>query len=106
VRKCCLIINFGFLWAQATILQSLIWLDYEVNADGSVLIKTYHRTHPDAPAFARNLIGTKDDAGNFTETVLNGEPIDIPDDVFISVRDEMPADSVYNRSLHERGDES
>ncbi|MFG0518150.1 phage tail fiber protein [Kluyvera intermedia] len=86
--------------------QPLIWLDYEVNADGSVLVKTYHRTHPEAPAFARNLIGTKDDAGNFTETVLNGEPIDIPDDVFISVRVEMPADSVYNRSLHERGNES
>ncbi|MEZ2585906.1 phage tail protein, partial [Kluyvera intermedia] len=82
--------------------QPLIWLDYEVNADGSVLVKTYHRTHPDAPAFARNLIGTKDDAGNFTETVLNGEPIDIPDDVFISVRVEMPADSVYNRSLLDR----
>ncbi|KJL70416.1 hypothetical protein SS24_25445, partial [Enterobacter hormaechei subsp. steigerwaltii] len=34
--------------------QPLIWLDYEVSADGSVLVKTYHRTHPDAPAFARN----------------------------------------------------
>ncbi|HHN9180467.1 TPA: hypothetical protein ACP63B_003346, partial [Escherichia coli] len=34
--------------------QPLIWLDYEVNADGSVLVKTYHRTHPEAPAFARN----------------------------------------------------
>ncbi|WP_407214312.1 phage tail protein [Enterobacter hormaechei] len=33
--------------------QPLIWLDYEVSADGSVLVKTYHRTHPDAPAFAR-----------------------------------------------------
>ncbi|HCD8184360.1 TPA: phage tail protein, partial [Enterobacter roggenkampii] len=26
--------------------QPLIWLDYEVNADGSVLVKTYHREHP------------------------------------------------------------
>ncbi|RTN27706.1 phage tail protein, partial [Enterobacter asburiae] len=34
--------------------QPLIWLDYEVNADGSILVKTYHRTHPSAPAFARN----------------------------------------------------
>ncbi|HID8729513.1 TPA: phage tail protein, partial [Enterobacter hormaechei] len=25
--------------------QPLIWLDYEVNADGSVLVKTYHREH-------------------------------------------------------------
>ena len=34
--------------------QPLIWLNYEVNADGSILVKTYHRTFPDAPAFARN----------------------------------------------------
>ncbi|VDZ83649.1 Uncharacterised protein [Kluyvera intermedia] len=57
--------------------------------------------HSDAPTFARNLIGTKDDAGNFTEIVLNGEPVDILDDVFISVRVEMPTDSVYNLSLLE-----
>lgn len=99
-------IDGGFDIPQDRNKQPLIWLDYEVSADGSILVKTYHRTHPEAPAFARNLIGTKDDAGNFTETVLNGEPIDIPDDVFISVRVEMPADSVYNRSLHERGNES
>lgn len=99
-------IDGGFDIPQDRNKQPLLWLDYEVNADGSVLVKTYHRTHPEAPAFARNLIGTKDDAGNFTETVQNGEPIDIPDDVFISVRVEMPADSVYNRSLHERGNES
>ena len=99
-------IDGGFDIPQDRNKQPLIWLDYEVSADGSILVKTYHRTHPEAPEFARNLIGTKDDAGNFTETVLNGEPIDIPDDVFISVRVEMPADSVYNRSLHERGNES
>ena len=34
--------------------QALIWLDYEVNADGSVLVKTFHREYPTAPAFARN----------------------------------------------------
>ncbi len=36
--------------------QPLIWLDYEVNANGSVLVKTYHRMNPDAPAFGRNEI--------------------------------------------------
>ena len=85
--------------------QPRVWVDYDIDPDGSIILRTYHRTHPEAPAFARNLIGTKDDAGNFTETVLNGEPIDIPDDVFISVRVEMPADSVYNRSLAQHRDE-
>lgn len=59
--------------------QPLVWLDYMVNADGSVLVKTYHRTHPDAPAFARNEIdGMKD-----------GDPVDIPADQFVSVRLQM-----------------
>ena len=79
--------------------QPRVWVDYDIDPDGSIILRTYHRTHPDAPAFARNLIGTKDDAGKFTETVLNGEPIDIPDDVFISVRVEMPADSLYNQKI-------
>ncbi|WP_430493576.1 phage tail protein [Enterobacter hormaechei] len=69
--------------------QPLIWLDYEVNGDGSVLVKTYHRTHPDAPAFARNEL----------EGVGDGDPVDIPCDQFVSVRVEMPADSLYNQKL-------
>ncbi|EGQ5289563.1 phage tail protein [Enterobacter hormaechei] len=69
--------------------QQLIWLDYEVNADGSVLVKTYHRAHPDAPAFARNEL----------EGVGDGDPVDIPCDQFVSVRVEMPADSLYNQKI-------
>lgn len=79
--------------------QPLVWLDYEVNPDGSVLVKTYHRTFPDSPAFARNRIGVKNQDGTITETVLNGDPIDIPADQFVSVRVEMPADSIYNQAL-------
>lgn len=79
--------------------QPLVWLDYEVNPDGSVLVKTYHRTFPESPAFARNLIGVKNEDGTITETVMNGDPIDIPADQFVSVRVEMPADSIYNQAL-------
>ncbi|EAX5655166.1 phage tail protein [Salmonella enterica] len=71
--------------------QPLIWLDYEVNADGSVLVKTYHREHPSAPAFARN-----ERAG-----LADGEPVDIPADQFVSVRVEMPADSIWNQKQAE-----
>lgn len=77
--------------------QPLIWLDYEVNPDGSVLVKTYHRTYPDSPEFARNLIGRKNDAGEFIETIANGEPVDIPSDQFVSVRVEMPENSVWKQ---------
>ncbi|EOT5620117.1 hypothetical protein ACND65_004469 [Escherichia coli] len=67
--------------------QPLVWLDYEVNADGSILVKTYHRTHPAAPAFARNEI----------TGLTDGEPIDIPKDQFVSVRVEMPESSEWNQ---------
>lgn len=66
--------------------QRLVWLDYEVEADGSILVKTYHRTYPDAPAFARNI----------KDGYEEGAPIDIPSDQFISVRVEMPQDSIWN----------
>ncbi|HEK0622949.1 hypothetical protein [Proteus mirabilis] len=59
--------------------------------DGSILVRTYHRTHPNAPKFARNDIdGYKD-----------GDPIDIPDGRFISVRLQMPEQSIYNVRMRE-----
>lgn len=76
--------------------QALIWLDYDVHPDGSILVKTYHRTHPESPAFARNRIGYKND-DDFIETVVNGGAIDIPSDQFVSVRVEMPENSIWNQ---------
>ena len=71
--------------------QPLIWVDSEVMEDGSILVRTYHRTHPNAPKFARNDIdGYKD-----------GDPIDIPDGRFISVRVQMPEQSIYNMRMRE-----
>ncbi len=71
--------------------QPLVWLDYEVNADGSVLVKTYHRTHTESPAFARNEL----------QGINDGDPVDIPSDQFVSVRVEMPENSVWNQSQKE-----
>lgn len=80
--------------------QRLLWLDYEIDADGSILVKTYHRTYPNAPCFARNIIGIGKDS-DFTETIREGEPIDIPSDQFLQVRVEMPQDSIYNLRIKE-----
>ncbi|WP_445441009.1 phage tail fiber protein [Citrobacter freundii] len=77
--------------------QPRIWLDYKVNADGSVLVRTFHRVHPSAPPFAQNRIGNTDNNGVFTETVADGEPVDIPADSYVSVRVEMPEDSIWNQ---------
>ncbi|WP_368936047.1 hypothetical protein [Proteus penneri] len=71
--------------------QPLIWVNSKVNKDGSILVKTYHRTHPNAPEFANNKIGGFND----------GDPIDIPDGRFISVRVQMPEQSIYNVRMHE-----
>jgi hypothetical protein len=69
--------------------QPLIWLDYEVNADGSILIKTFHRANEAAPVFARNKV----------KGVSDFDPVDIPRDQFVSVRVEMPTGSLYNKKL-------
>lgn len=66
--------------------QPLVWLDYDVNVDGSILVRTYHRTHPAAPAFASNEL----------KDVEEGEPVDIPVDQFVSVRVEMPSTSIFS----------
>ncbi|OKP07108.1 hypothetical protein [Xenorhabdus thuongxuanensis] len=64
----------------------LIWVDYKVLPDGSIKLMTYHREHADAPVFARNV----------RDGYADGDPIDIPVGRSISVRVQMPADSVWN----------
>ncbi|MDU1953743.1 MAG: hypothetical protein E6750_20410, partial [Atlantibacter hermannii] len=51
-----------------------------------ILLKTYHRTHPAAPRFARNEI----------DGVSDGDPVDIPAGRCVDLRVEMPLDSVWN----------
>lgn len=74
----------------------LLWLDYEIASDGDITVRTYHRTHSNAPEFARNLIGIKHDDGSFTETVKDGEPVDIPAGRWVDLRVEMPQNSLWN----------
>lgn len=58
----------------------LVWVDYKVLEDGSIIIKTFHRENPTAPSFARNI----------KEGYKDGQPIDIPEGRFLSVRVQMP----------------
>ncbi|WP_192940828.1 phage tail fiber protein [Proteus vulgaris] len=74
--------------------QPLIWVNSKINKDGSILVKTYHRTHPNAPEFANNTIDGFND----------GDPIDIPTGRFISVRVQMPEQSIYNVRMRELED--
>ena len=75
--------------------QPLIWLDYTVNPNGTILLKTYHRVHAGSPIYAQNRIGEEDAEGNFVETVHDQEPIDIPPYQFVSVRVQMPPDRSF-----------
>ncbi|WP_145589442.1 hypothetical protein [Yersinia rochesterensis] len=60
--------------------QPLIWIDYEIDEGGDLIIKTYHRTHPTSPTFAQNNIKDYED----------GQPIDIPAGRFVDLRVQMP----------------
>ncbi|WP_446652804.1 phage tail fiber protein [Budvicia aquatica] len=73
---------------------SPIWVDSVVEATGDIIVKTYHRTYPDAPVFARNnLDGYKD-----------GDPIDIPVGRWVDLRvqvyrddiEELPVDEIID----------
>ncbi|MEQ9944096.1 hypothetical protein ABRP58_18850 [Pectobacterium aroidearum] len=57
-----------------------LWIDYDVESDGSIVIRTYHRTHPNAMLFARNEL----------DGYAEGDPIDVPTDTFLSIRVQMP----------------
>ncbi|WP_051916779.1 MULTISPECIES: hypothetical protein [unclassified Serratia (in: enterobacteria)] len=62
---------------------TLLWVDYEVDETGDLLIKTFHRINSTAPKFAQNIVaGYKE-----------GQPIDIPAGRWIDLRVEMPADN-------------
>jgi hypothetical protein len=64
--------------------QALIWVDYEVSADGDITVKTYHRTHPASPAFAQNTL----------QGYQNGDPIDIPAGRWLDLRVQVYAADV------------
>ncbi|MBI6548816.1 phage tail protein, partial [Xenorhabdus sp. VLS] len=72
----------------------LIWVDYKVLPDGSIKLMTYHREHTSAPKFARNT----------REGYSDGDLIDIPDGRSVSVRVQMPADSVWNQQQQKSAD--
>ncbi|WP_257013729.1 prophage tail fiber N-terminal domain-containing protein [Serratia fonticola] len=58
----------------------LVWVDYEVDETGDLLVKTFHRVNSTAPKFAQNVkTGYKE-----------GQPIDIPAGRWIDLRVEMP----------------
>lgn len=71
----------GFSIPQNSNGLPLLWVDYEVDEEGDITLKTYHRTHEGVPSFASNVI----------EGVVDGEPIDIPIGRWIDLRVEMPS---------------
>ncbi|EFJ8788910.1 phage tail protein [Escherichia coli] len=89
-------VDGGFVIPANTNGLPLLWVDYEIDPDGSITLKTYHRTHHSAPEFARNLIGIKNEDGSFTETVQDGEPVDIPAGRWVDLRVEMSKNSLWN----------
>ncbi|NHB90739.1 hypothetical protein [Photorhabdus cinerea] len=65
----------------------LIWVDYKVLPDGSIKLMTYHREHHNAPEFAKNV----------RQGYSDGDPVDIPGGRSISIRVQMPENSIWNQ---------
>lgn len=74
-------IGGGFSIPQNSNGLPLLWVDYEVDEEGDITLKTYHRTHEGVPSFASNVV----------EDVADGEPIDIPVGRWVDLRVEMPS---------------
>ncbi|WP_371419192.1 phage tail protein [Citrobacter sp. CF971] len=87
----------GYVIPQNGNCLPLLWVDFKILPDGDLIIRTYHRAHSSAPEYARNLIGIKNDDGSFTETVKDGDPVDIPAGRWIDLRVEMPQNSIWNQ---------
>lgn len=60
--------------------SALLWVDYEVKKDGSIIFRTYHRTN-DCPILALQ---------NNIDGYANGDSIDIPEGRFLMVRLNVP----------------
>jgi len=60
--------------------SALLWVDYEVKKDGSIIFRTYHRTN-DCPILALK---------NNIDGYANGDSIDIPEGKFLMVRLNVP----------------
>lgn len=58
----------------------LLWVDYDVEPNGDIVLRTFHREHANVPAFARNHI----------EGLKDGDPVDIPAGRWVDLRVEMP----------------
>lgn len=58
----------------------MLWVDYSIEPNGDILLKTYHRTHENAPSFANNVIDGYSDMS----------PIDIPYGRWVDLRVQMP----------------
>ncbi|MCW7760307.1 tail fiber protein [Photorhabdus luminescens] len=74
----------------------LIFVDDQVQPDGSIVIKTFHRQHAHLPERFQNWrLKSIDDNGNKI-FYQDGESCDIPDSCRLDIRVQMPEDSLWN----------
>ncbi|WP_036772243.1 tail fiber protein [Photorhabdus australis] len=74
----------------------LIFVKDQVQPDGSIIVKTFHRQHSHLPEMFQNWrVKSIDDKGNKI-FYQDGEPCDIPDYCRLDIRVQMPEDSLWN----------
>ncbi|MEQ4923688.1 hypothetical protein [Proteus hauseri] len=88
-------ISLPLIFATRSLIAITCRLRCSANLDSDILVKIYHCTHSSAPSFANNEI----------DCFKNGDLIDIPAGRFISVRVQMPEQSIYNVRMREMEEE-
>ncbi|MBD1229536.1 hypothetical protein IDH36_18750 [Xenorhabdus griffiniae] len=73
----------------------LIYIDDQVQKDGCITIKTFHRQHTHLPKQFQNK-RIKDIVDGEKVYYADAEPCDIPEGCRLDVRVQMPEDSVWN----------
>lgn len=77
---------------------NLVWLDYEVNPDGSMIIKTNYRKHSDLPPqiVKKRLDMYPEFVDAYGNELESYAPCDIPSGHWVDIRVQMPEDSIFN----------
>lgn len=70
----------------------LVYVKDEIQPDGSIIVRTYHRQHSHLPEMFQNTRKKPDGS-----TYKDGEPCDLPVYTGLDIRVGMPSDSIYNR---------
>ncbi len=89
-------VNGGIVVPKDENDQPIMWVKSKILKDGDIEIKTFHRQHKESPDPFQNW-RVKEVIDNEPVYYKDGDVVDIPDNTWIDLRVQMPADSIFNK---------